>query len=504
MQITDLQNSLKSGSGQPVQDLLNASSSLNRLPNSSTLLNIDKFNHINNIISGATGGAPALNISPVLQLADCAKSLEDRILSTVQSKITNLMLGNAKASVFVAQLNAMMTLAGAAQDLFEFAKKSSGDDLSSSLLRLASATGLDRIKAITDIQSKFGSAVSNINDLIANVSSLDICSVVNISSDGREVPKPALIPTGLPIYPQLAPQPQFNMSLAETSSSYDDLMIRIKDKTSKEIGKENDGEHLAMITSVNTIAIAYHKKIFESSDGTQDSNFYDEFIKSIEIEKSKYASGWSDSIQVDFNERTSSLASLLKDNANTIREYAALRSPGPNTGSLLSTGITTYSGVISDLTTFLEVKREERPAAAVAHWEGRVNIAEQERRMTARGHKVAYMPYSWSVSSAYEGTGKGLRSDFTCASTRVPGGSVLALKSPDGSVYNPSGRNPSGLFTVTDTGKAELTYKKVDIYTETPSLYKNMDSVQVFLVSRGSKTGPQYRLAQQKFGSANV
>jgi hypothetical protein len=88
----------------------------------------------------------------------------------------------------------------------------------------------------------------------------------------------------------------------------------------------------------------------------------------------------------------------------------------------------------------------------------------------------------------------------------VPGGSILALKNPDGSPYDPTGKNPEGTYRVTDTGNAKLTYEKVDIYTETPDIYKktNMNAIQVYVVSLGTKKGKQYNIAQKRYGGNNA
>jgi len=115
--------------------------------------------------------------------------------------------------------------------------------------------------------------------------------------------------------------------------------------------------------------------------------------------------------------------------------------------------------------------------------------------------QIGTLNYSDAYTGAY---GKQLVSDFHISSTRFPGGSILSLRNPDGSPYNPSGRNASGMFTVTDTGNPELTYKKPDIFTLTPNKYTNMDNVRVYLVSKGSQQGQNYKIAQQRYGSGGV
>jgi hypothetical protein len=175
---------------------------------------------------------------------------------------------------------------------------------------------------------------------------------------------------------------------------------------------------------------------------------------------------------------------------------------GPVTGSMLSTGVTVYGGPNTDYTTFLDIKPSQRPPELTAYWQSRgYKIPSGNTYTNSKGK-------SFRIGTLdYEDAFKGPFSDrlidgFSCASTRVPIGSVLALKNPDGTPYNPSGKNPSGVYTVHDTGNQELTYKKVDIFALNPEPYKasNMAAVQVFLVSRGSKEAPQYKKAQARFG----
>jgi hypothetical protein len=78
------------------------------------------------------------------------------------------------------------------------------------------------------------------------------------------------------------------------------------------------------------------------------------------------------------------------------------------------------------------------------------------------------------------------------------------MRNPDGTAYDPTGKNPSGQYTVMDTGNAQLTYKKPDIYTTTPNMYTNTGSVQVYLVSKGTQKKSQYKLAQRTYGGTTV
>ncbi len=167
------------------------------------------------------------------------------------------------------------------------------------------------------------------------------------------------------------------------------------------------------------------------------------------------------------------------------------------TGGAVSVGVTTYSGPQSDFTTFLDINPAQRPAKLAEFWTGKgYDIAAQEAKLKARGIKTGTLDYDDAFNGAYAK----LESDRTCASCRFPGGSVLAMKNPDGTPYDPTGKNPTGEYTVTDTGNAKLTYDKPDIFTNTPELYRNtLDDIRVFLVSAGTKMAKQYKVAQSRY-----
>jgi hypothetical protein len=478
-----------------------------QVSNPYTILNSPDVFAVNDIVASVTGG-PGLNLGAAQSILDCAASLEDRIVNKLQQDALSWVASNAGAKNVITKLGVLLKYAGAAASIVDMVKNRKEEDLLSALLACQKLIGAEQLAKIAEIQQKFGGVVDNINDILGNIASLDICNIPNYSSTGLIKNEPVLVPVGPPAaLPPTGPGASVNTNFATTRNDYDDVMYKLKDYTGKDssrLGTDSDvtlaAQYQTMLTALNTITYAYHDKIYKTTDASNYEAYHKQYLASIAIERSKYTSSWSPEIIEEFDLRARGAGEHIKGSAESIQRYGMRNTVGPVNGSLLATGVTTYSGAATDLTTFLEIKREERPADAVAYWSSRVNIADQERKMIANGHRVSYIPFSWSVSAAY---GK-LESDFTCASTRVPGGSVLALKNPDGTIYNPSGKNPAGLFTVTDTGKAELTYKKVDIYTDTPKLYKNMDQVQVFLVSAGTKTNSQYALAQKKYGGGNA
>lgn len=467
------------------------------LSNTTTTLDAHKLLEINNTVSTITGGK-SLNIGAAQSILDCALSLEDRILAKLQQEAIDKILSTKSAKEVIGAVTIASQYVTAANDLINFVKDSKPEDLIAAILKAKALQGVSQIQKINEIISKFGGYVDNINELLSNIASLDICKIPNYGSNGTykpgPIPAPLSPPTG--VSPISSPV-TVNTAAVQTKNEYDDLMFRIKGYTSKQ-----NNLNSSVDTAVNIVVMSYHDKIYKSTSNESDVKFYQEYLNSIDIEKSKHISSWTTDEQNLYNERCTGAGGLIKNKADVIRAYGMRYNTSIISGSLLSVGITTYSPPDVDFTTFLDLKPSQRTPELTAYWESRGrNIASQEAKLNNRGIKTGTLNLSDTTSGAYGGT---LESDFSCASTRVPGGSVLALKNPDGTPYNPTGKNPQGVYTVADTGNAALTYHKVDVFTRSPDLYKNTANVHVYLVSSGSKTNSQYRLAQSKYGSSKV
>lgn len=475
---------------------------LDRIANPSTVLQTDARGAIDQVVKLATDGK-GIDLSSVNSLMDCVKNLEDRIKKAGINLLINLILAQPFAAGLLLTYQKVILYQNLIVNIINTIKNADPRTLAIALVGAAlSQTPLAKSEAIQKIRQEFGDKVDNLNEILDKLNDINICEIPNINIFGQKIPNPVLMSAKSPVRSPLPQGAIINQARDSTSARYNDIMFNVKGYTGKEA---NPNSSLSVLSTVNTIVFAYHNKIYNSTDDSNDQRFFEEYRQSIKIEEEKNKNRWNTIEMQDFLNRASGAGEVLKGNTNQIREYVMSKNPSILSGSFIARGVTVYGGVMTDLTTFLEVKREQRPAEAVAKWSAKVNIAEQERRLIARGLRVSYIPLSWATSTAYEGTG-GMISDKTCASTRVPGGSILALKNPDGTPYDPTGRNPEGTYRVTDTGNAKLTYDKVDIYTETPDIYKktNMNAVQVFVVSLGTKKGKQYNIAQSRYGGGSA
>ena len=115
--------------------------------------------------------------------------------------------------------------------------------------------------------------------------------------------------------------------------------------------------------------------------------------------------------------------------------------------------VSTYGGVTSDLTTYLDVAPSQRPADATAYWQNKgVNIADQESKLQSRGIKTGTLNLSDTTQGKYVGN---LIPGFDIGvpannAYGLKGGSMVYIADKNG---NPVGTN-GGYFRVADTGSS--------------------------------------------------
>jgi hypothetical protein len=468
--------------------------------NANTAMTVDSMTNISAVMVKAN---LALNLEPAANLFDCVMNLEDRIMAKAQEKAMELLTNNSTAKDVVSKLGQVQAYASTLQEVINVAKLIKERDLLTEIAIAKGLQGLAKVKKVQEILTKFGGAVNNITDMINNLDVLDICSAPNYTANGailsNGISSPAIIPMASP---PTHPGATVNTQVITAKNDYDGLMFEIKNYTGKDTSKTGDSSYVSMITSVNTIALAYHDKLMKSKSNADDARFASEFKTSVGIELNTHNLQWNEEIKTDYNNRCNNIGISLGRSGDIVRAYAMRNQIGPVTGSMLSTGVTVYGGPNTDYTTFLDIKPSQRPPELTAYWQSRgykIPSGNTYTNSKGKSFRIGTLNYEDAFKGPFNDR---LIDGFSCASTRVPIGSVLALKNPDGTPYNPSGKNPSGVYTVHDTGNQELTYKKVDIFALNPEPYKasNMAAVQVFLVSRGSKEAPQYKKAQARFG----
>lgn len=452
---------------------------------------------------------PGFNINEIVQVQqintinDCVRSLPQRLLEKAKEKAFELVMNSDSGKKIVGTVMIVGAAVENVQSIIKIVKSIDvKKNLAEMLLEAKMLTGTALTAKLLEITNTFGD-VSGINDMLKNLSSLDICKVNNVNSSGAPVQQNSLMPS------DNKPSPITGVAEASASSydsgpkdRYDELMFKIKEITEVGSIQLQTSERSKMISVLVSIVTGYHDDIAKTTDSSRDESFYIKYKTNVNAEL-KRNNDWSSEVKEQFTNKTNTAGELIKASSEQIRAYMN-RNATPVIGDLISTGVTTYSGPGDDYTTFLDIKLSQRPPELTAKYKAmgyKIPTGSTYTNSKNKTMKIGTLNYSDVYNGAY---GKPLISDKVVASTRFPGGSVIALKNPDGTPYDPTGKNPSGLLTVTDTGNLELTYQKPDIFTLTPELYKNTGSVKVYLVSMGNQTKGKYATAKAKYGINKV
>ena len=461
-------------------------------------------------VDGILSGFPLESITVLSQaqsLADCAKNLPNRLMEMATKFATEALesaLRNATGLTFE-DLQLLKSQYDKVQQVVDQIKNFNPrkPTLMEAIGILKNATGLDVIQETNKIINDFA-AVSGISGIVEQALNSDFCKLTNYSFNGAPVPPITNIPMGIP--PSSVEGVTVPVGTAEYDSGakdeYDSFIFQLKqfietdDATLSSYSGADKENYVSSITYLHTIAMAYHDKIAKTVDNTKDAQYRSEFDAAIANTATKHPA-WSNSILSEFKSKGEKTSAIINNYAQVIRNFLGT----PTVSGFVSKGVTTYSGPASDFTTFLDIKPSQRPPELTQKYlaEGKyIPSGTTYTNSAGKTFKIGTLNYSDAFRGAYGGS---LVSDRSVASTRFPGGSILALKNPDGSPYNPTGKNPSGQYIVDDTGNIELTWRKVDIFTLTPELYKNMDNIGVHLVKEGSKKGEKYQTALARYGN---
>lgn len=426
--------------------------------------------------------------SQAQNLADCAKDIPQRLINAgiaIAKKLLLNLISNITGIAFAD----LIALANALARIIEIADQF--------ILNVVSAAVGAAVEVV-------GGALATAENALGEL--VDICNSFPYTSEsGNVLSKPTNIPVGIP--PSRVAGVVTPVGIegydSQSKDEYDLFTFQLKeyidiDQTLSTLYTGTDKEnYVSSVSYLHTIALAYHDKIAKTVDDSQDAQYLEEFNTSITNTVAQHPA-WSNEIRTNFTDRAEIVSDVINRNTEVIRNFLG----NVNSSGFASKGVTIYGPPDWDFTTFLDIKPLQRPPELTQKYldQGKY-IPSGTTYTNSKGvsFQVGTLNYSDAFNGAY---GRRLVSDRSVASTRFPGGSTLALKNPDGTPYNPTGRNPAGQYVVDDTGSLKLTYDKLDIYTATPEPYLNSDmsNVLVYLIREGSKKGSKYQDAIAKFG----
>lgn len=505
--LADIQRAIDTvRTSDPDLRLLDISALDDKVDSITNKLDVRKIASLQQKLTGITG-AP-INLGAVTKLADCIKNIDDLIIEKVKKEAIKRITNTKGAGKLKEELAKVSEMAKEANRIMLAVEELRQKSLVELLIMAKNAGVLDRIPLFTKINEMYGSAVGNLNEMLENIANIDICSMTNYKvGSANAVPLPANINTESPFsLPDFSPPISVNETAINAKDAYNDVLQRMGLIAAETDSIKNIPNINSVLSELQTLSRTL-VNAYSSADESQISNLSSSFKSQIESKLASKQNEWSEEAKKVYKERAENLAYNSQKDARILQEYYNLKNSSFTSGQRAAIGATIYGGPDWDFTTFLDIKPSQRPANLISYWQNEkgYNIASQEQKLRNRNIKTGTLNFSDAYRGAYSGP---LKAGYSCASTKFPGGTKLQLKNPDGSIFDPAGINPSGIVTVDDTGNAELTYKKVDLFIarEHVDAYKkaNLAAVEIFVVSPGTKKGKQYARAQAKFGSSSI
>lgn len=455
---------------------------------------------------------PQINaISTIASIADCAVSLPEKLMIAVTAKALSLLLAYVPGLGIANLIKQIIDMIEEAEAIIALIQDIRNNPLSflDGVLEGAGvyASINDQIHALEQQFPNIPGIAEILKD-IDNVCNKQDYSIFGLPSPGRIKSDPTLQPkTVAP-----TPMPTFNPVSNNAKTAYDAFLERLNGAIAKDIPKmtdlkklEDEGDttkpfsnYITMITAVTTLIYSFHDDIKITTDSSKDKILQQKSIDNgIMMEKSHPE--WQGELLKDFLTRCIRGKLEIVKNTDVIRAYFMKNVLQPP-GGIQNTGCTLYG------------PGKQTPGG----WDASTT----SENASGQQGLPPYIGTRDGDPGAYQ---LPLRSDFTIASTRWPGGSIIALTNPDGTPYNPSGKNVAGQYTVVDvgafkngvsvggTGSGSDTYHHPDIFTTDPTPYGGpygnsaLNKVKASVVSIGTNvTNPKYIAAHKLYASEST
>jgi hypothetical protein len=455
-------------------------------------------------------GGESLDFGSITRLSDCIKNIDDIIIDRLTKKLTSLLLQNSTVSAALATATNVMAVINTVNGYIAFVQ-SLLDKSFLELLILAKDAGLlERSELFRQIQEKYGSTINNLNEILANIDNLNICTMMGLG--GGPVPSGVknMKPEALPDFGSLV---KVDTEKLEKKQKYEDVLSRIGFEITNVIdfvpnqlaGVLNRApqtppavnEALSHLQNFSRAVINRYGVANDDEVTKLRAIFNNEIDRKI----NEYSYEWPAETREFYKQKAQYAISIAESEHKTLSEWNIVKNNNYQSGQRVSTAITIYGDPEWDFTTFLDLAPDERAKRPdlVAKYGSRLT------RGLASLAKQGYKPGTLKLSDTSNGAYGKLISGYSCATARWPGGTKLQLKNPDGSIYDPAGLNPSGVVTVVDYGPlSQKTWDRLDVYIEKgvdAEKYKNSNTagVEVYMVEIGTKISEKYTKAQKMF-----
>lgn len=211
-------------SNNPI-DELTANRLLKQFDISSAINNNDliRVGKIQSDVSQVLGGE-TLNLGAVTRLADCIKNIDDIIIDRLTRKLVTLLLANNNVATALATVSSVISLINEINGYIAFVEALLDKSFLELLILAKEAGILERSEIFRQIQEKYGSTISNLNDILDKIDSLNICSMMGLG--GGPIPSAVkqMKPEPLPDFGSVM---EVNYDMIEKKQNYEGVVYRI-------------------------------------------------------------------------------------------------------------------------------------------------------------------------------------------------------------------------------------------------------------------------------------
>lgn len=279
--------------------------------------------NIQNVAFNTTG--EGVNFKRLNNRSDCGKSIDKLLTQQLKKMIMKIIRNSNSADEILAALASIPKLEFEIGNIFALARDAKNKSLAELLIDARNAGLLERVDIIKTIREKFGPVVSNLNNIIANIDSFDVCNMLDVTDGGIDLP--TLLRVGPPAaarHPDPGELIRINTNRQKTKADFIDHTGRAGDLINGVYSSndlESDSSYGSMLTALNSFYYGVKSEVITNgTEGTEEKT-----EREIQRVVDSRRDEWSGDILNEFRERSTNVSNLLIADASVLQADASLR-----------------------------------------------------------------------------------------------------------------------------------------------------------------------------------
>ncbi len=279
--------------------------------------------NIQNVAFNTTG--EGVNFKRLNNRSDCGKSIDKLLIQQLKKMIMKIIRNSNSADEILAALASIPKLEFEIGNIFALARDAKNKSLAELLIDARNAGLLERVDIIKTIREKFGPVVSNLNNIIANIDSFDVCNMLDVTDGGIDLP--TLLRVGPPAaarHPDPGELIRINTNRQKTKADFIDHTGRAGDLINGVYSSndlESDSSYGSMLTALNSFYYGVKSEVITNgTEGTEEKT-----EREIQRVVDSRRDEWSGDILNEFRERSTNVSNLLIADASVLQADASLR-----------------------------------------------------------------------------------------------------------------------------------------------------------------------------------